>query len=221
MAEQNRVNARQLCHAALERGKPLDWFEELYESASGSAENIPWADLKANPNLVRWHQRTEFDFTGLRCLKIGCGLGDDCEYLAANGGFVTGFDISATAINWCRDRFPDSIVEYVVADLFRSPTDWVGRFQFVQESYTLQVLPPDLRVDAMERIAAFVAPGGTLLVICRGKGIEDPPGAMPWPLQRSEVETFALHGLTLLGFADFVEDETPPVRRFVAQFQRL
>ena len=51
---------------------------------------------------------------------------------------------------------------------FQSPGEWAGCFHFVLESCTLQVLPPHLREQAMRRIASFVAPGGTLLVIARG-----------------------------------------------------
>ena len=165
MTDGHRANARTLCDAAITRGRPLAWFEELYSAANGDAATIPWADLEPNPNFVAWHRASGHDFLGQRCLKVGCGLGDDCEYLQAAGGVVTGFDISRTAIEWCKRRFPGSSVAYSVVDLFSPPEDWLGAFDFVLESYTLQVLPNELQRVAMEAISRFVAAEGTLLVI--------------------------------------------------------
>jgi hypothetical protein len=60
-----------------------------------------------------------------------------------------------------------------------------------------------------------VAPGGTLLVICRARGAGDPEGKLPFPLLRSELNAFKTeHGLVERSFEDFHDQETPPVRRF-------
>jgi hypothetical protein len=90
-------------------------------------------------------------------------------------------------------------------------------FDFVLESYTLQVLPPELRPVAAGAIAGLLAPGGTLLVIARGRASHEDPGAMPWPLTPAELRgMFA--GLRLVRFDDFVDDEHPPVRRLRAEY---
>ena len=66
-----------------------------------------------------------------------------------------------------------------------------------------------------------MAPGGTLLVITRGRDVADDPGQMPWPLLRTEVEVFDRCGLTeVTSLEDYIEDEDPPVRRFRAEWQR-
>ena len=101
-----------------------------------------------------------------------------------------------------------------------APAEWKGSFDFVLESYTLQVLPPDLRPDAIRQIASFVSPGGILLVIARGREPNDPPGNMPWPLTKDELAVFQSVGLKELRFEDYVDDETPPVRRFRATYRR-
>jgi len=107
-------------------------------------------------------------------------------------------------------------VDYIAADLFRAPASWRRAFPLVLEAYTLQVLPPELREEATERIAGFVAPGGCLLVISRARGEEDPRGSMPWPLTQAEVRRFLEFGFTETRFDDFVDSEDPPVRRFRA-----
>lgn len=219
MSDANRANARQLCNDAIARGEPLAWFEELYAAARDEPATIPWADLEPNPNLVAWQAAKEYDFQGQRCLTIGCGLGDDCEYLQSAGGNVRGFDISPTAIDWCRRRFPGSGVDYSVCDLFDTPRDWNRGFDFVLEAYTLQVLPPEFRQRAIEAISEFVADEGTLLVICRARDESSPAGQMPWPLTRSELSRFGEFGLMLENLEEYQDDEEPPVYRFRAEFR--
>jgi hypothetical protein len=82
------------------------------------------------------------------------------------------------------------------------------------------VLPPELREEAMRRVAGFVAPGGTLLVITRGREPGESEGAMPWPLTRQELGVFSEAGLTERAFEDYVDDESPPVRRFRVAYAR-
>ena len=215
-----RRQAGDLARASIAAGNPVGWFEQLYAQADGDAGAISWADLAPNPNVVDWLDREQVNGAGCRALKIVCGLGDDAEELAARGFEVTAFDVSPTAIAWCRRRFPASPVEYVVVDLLNPPTEWARAFDFVQESYTLQVLPPDVREAAIRRLARFVAPGGSLLVVARGREPGDPPGTMPWPLMRSELAGFGRAGLEERSFEDFLDDETPPIRRFRAVYRR-
>jgi SAM-dependent methyltransferase len=179
---------------------------------------IPWADLKVNPNLEEWIAREKTRGDGKKALKVGCGLGDDAERLAALGFEVTAFDISPTAIEWCRRRFPGSKVTYLAADLFHAPEDWAGKFDLVLESYTLQVLVGGARKAAIASIANFVAPGGKLLVIARGREVGDPPGEMPWPLVREELKEFETLGLKEISFERFMDNEEPPVLRFRAVY---
>ncbi len=218
--ESKRAKAREIAKQYLDRGNSTEWFEALYSAANGDANIIPWADMAPNPNLVSWLNRQKMSGDGKSALKIGCGLGDDAEELARRGFDVVAFDISETAIKWCNDRFPDSQVKYVVKDLFESPASWNNKFDFVLECYTLQVLPPELRNKAVARIAGFVALGGTLLVICRGRDPEDDSNKMPWPLTKNELDAFKKHGLTEISFEDYMDQEDPPVRRFRIEYHR-
>jgi SAM-dependent methyltransferase len=220
MTEKERARARDIAQRHLATGDALGWFEALYARAAGDATIVPWADLIPNPNVVQWLDYHKIVGAGREALKIGCGLGDDAEELAHRGFRTTAFDISASAIVWCRRRYPRSPVAYIVEDLFGAPIEWRGRFDFVLESYTLQVLPPSLRQAAIEHIAAFVAPHGTLLVVSRGREPDDSQGDMPWPLTKEELTDFLRHGLQQVSFEDYLDDEEPPVRRFRVVYQR-
>lgn len=105
-------------------------------------------------------------------------------------------------------------MSYEVADLLNPPNSWFKGFYFVLESYTLQVLPPELRAVAISNISNFVVPSGQILVIARGRDESDSPGEMPYPLTRGELEQFESLGLRSQLFEDYFDIENPPVRRF-------
>jgi SAM-dependent methyltransferase len=217
-----RARSRALARRFIELGDPTGWFDELYREASGDLGYISWTDGQPNPHLLSWLADQPFA-TGQPALVVGCGLGDDAELLARYGFSVTAFDISSEAITWARRRFPDSQVDYRIADLLDLPAEWVGAYALVAEVYTLQVLPlppHDLRPRAVESLARLVAPGGRLVVIARGRDEDDDPELGPWPVTWPELARLGELGLVVEQFDDFLDNEIPPVRRFRVVFQR-
>lgn len=216
----DREEVRRLARESIARGDATGWFEELYRRVAGDWGSIPWADLVPNPYLVEWLERESVSGSGKSCLVVGCGLGDDAETLAEAGFSVTAFDISKTAIEGCRARFPASEATYIVADVLALPSEWASRFDLVFESYTLQVLPPEARLRAMTELSRVLSPRGKLLVLCRGRESTDPAGELPWPIMKQELATFREAGLREESFEDFLDEEAPPVRRFRALYRR-
>jgi SAM-dependent methyltransferase len=217
----NRTRARELAELYHAQGDPTGWFERLYAEAREGKAVVPWADLHPNPNLLEYWEKCPIPATGKRALKVGCGLGDDAEQLAAWGFETIAFDISPSAIQYCLDRFPETRVTYVVADLLHPPGAWTCYFDFVLESYTLQVLPPSLRVQAIPRLVDFLKEGALLLLIARGRHENEPKGLMPWPLTRRELDVLALHpALVNVSLEDYMDHEDPPVRRFRAMYRK-
>lgn len=204
------------------RGDATGWFDQIYRAAAGDPSVIPWADEKPNPWLIEWLEREHPVASGSTAVVVGCGLGDDAEELARRGFDVTGFDISETAIAWARRRFPDSPVEYRLADLFALPDLLVGAFDFVFEAYTLQPLPVGVRDSAIAAVASLVAPGGTALIVTRGReDDEEVSGPPPWALSRRELEGMAIAGLMPEAFEEFIDySRDVPIRRFRASYLR-
>jgi ubiquinone/menaquinone biosynthesis C-methylase UbiE len=217
MSDRGKIS--QLVTQFLEQNNPTGWFEELYSQAKGDAALIPWADLTINPNLADWLAQNKLPEKGKKALVVGCGLGDDAEALADLGYQVTAFDISQSAVSWCQQRFPDTSVDYVVADALKLKTAWQNQFDFILESYTLQALPEFLRQQIMSNLAQYLAPEGMLLIICRGRNIDEDAGASPpWALTKEELSFFERLGLEKLSLDDYFDRENPPVRRFRIQY---
>jgi SAM-dependent methyltransferase len=216
--ESARERARELARRHLAQGDALGWFEAFYAEAGGAAERIPWAELGPNPWLRGWLD-AQPAVSG-PALVVGCGLGDDAELIASRGWPAKAFDVSPSAIAWCRKRFPASRVEYLAADLLAPPVAWRRAFAFVFEANTLQVLPANVRPRAIARLADLVAPGGRILLVARARELSEPEGAMPWPLTRSELTSLTAHGLVEES-VELVADtrEHPPVRRFKAVYR--
>lgn len=203
----------------LEQGDYMGWFDTVYEAAYQQNGVVPWARMSPNKLMVRWMKHHRPAMKNRRALVIGCGLGDDAEYLAGLGADVVAFDISPKAIQWARERFPETAVHYRVANLLEPPDDWPGNYDFIFEANTVQALPLDLRARALKAIADLMALGSELLLICRARPDEEhnPPGP-PWAVSQRELKTLETSGLQCVQFEDF--HETSGQRRFRAYYQR-
>lgn len=215
-----RARAQALADQAAADGEPLRWFEEFYAESEEDGVDVPWADREPNPHLVSWAEERDLDGTDRLALVVGCGLGDDAEYLAGRGFNVVAFDLSETAVEKAKQRFPESEVEFLEADLFNLPGHWPKQFDFVLEIYTIQALPRDLRRQAIDVLPGLLADGGELLVICHGKDEDEPYGDLPYPLTKTDLDLFKERDLSVSRLDDFFDDEDPPKRRFRALYKR-
>jgi SAM-dependent methyltransferase len=202
-------------------GDPIGWFDDLYAGANRNGDAVPWANLAPHPELVEWARRHDLRGNGRQALVVGSGLGDDAEALADLGFEVTAFDVSPTAIAWSQERFPGSTVDYRVENLFETPAAWQGRFDFVLEIRTVQSLPSALHEKAMQQVARFLSPGGTLLVVCQARDPRIEVGGPPWPLTRASLETFQRSGLQEVGFEETLLRRNPALWTYRLEYRRL
>ena len=186
--------ADELGVAAVDDGDPTRWYDELWSAAARGEVPMPWDRTDPHDLLAGFAEGR--DGAGKRAVVVGAGYGADAEHLASLGYATTAFDISPAAVAATRERYPDSPVDYRVADLLDLPDDLVGAFDLVVEIYTVQALHGSLRDDAMAGVRRLVAPGGTLLVvqIVREDG-EEVGAEPPWLLDRAEMAAFAGDGL--------------------------
>jgi SAM-dependent methyltransferase len=114
----------------------------------------------ANPYVI--HETAEL--VPSSALDAGCGTGGEAIWLAARGWQVTGADISANALAEAAARATaagvSDRVTWVEADL----TVWEPEspFGLVVTNYAHASIP---QLEFYDRIARWVAPGGTLLIV--------------------------------------------------------
>ena len=135
-----------------------EWFEERYRSAPALWSGQP------NPQLVA----EVADLPPGTALDAGSGEGADAIWLAERGWRVTAVDFSPTALQRSTEHAAGrgaqvaGRIEWRQADL----TAWVppvATFDLVSAQY--MHLPPEPRAALFARLAAAVAPGGTLLIV--------------------------------------------------------
>ena len=193
--------ANRLGSEAVADGAPTRWFEELWSAAARDEVDLPW-DRRSPLPPVAEHVTALGDGAGRRAAVVGAGLGADAELLAARGWRTTAFDISPSAVAAVRDRYPESEVDYRVADLLALPADLVGAFRLVVEVFTVQALPPTVREAASAGVRSLLAPGGEVLAVqlVREDGQDGSPGP-PWLLDRAEMESLAGDDVRLVSLA--------------------
>lgn len=184
-------------------------FDAMYATSGRDAAGVPWSQLTPQHDIQTWLD-DNLPRPGACALVVAAGLGDDAVAAAGRGWDVTAFDASPTAIDWARERFPDSDVAWRVEDLFDAPDEWVGAFDLVVENLTIQSLPPSMRDEVCATIASWVKPGGRVLVVTFLRPPGTPQGeGPPWPPAPDELDGLMAAGLDELSATDCT---TPEIR---------
>lgn len=155
------------------------YWEERYGSGVGAGKLAPSPSLVTE---ISAHQPGS-------ALDAGCGVGGDALWLAARGWQVTALDVSRTALDQARRTAqaagPDFVqrIDWIQADL----TEWEPgqrAFDLVTSHYVHVPGPPEV---LFRRLASWVAPGGSLLVVGHagghGHGATHPVAAQVRPEQ--------------------------------------
>lgn len=119
--------------------------------------DVPASTTDSPPNPYIARETT--DLTPGTALDAGCGSGAEAVWLASHGWRVTAADISSDALGSAARRGGEP-VDWVEADL----TTWEPgtRFDLVTTHYAHPAMP---QLEFYDRIARWVAPGGTLLIV--------------------------------------------------------
>lgn len=202
------------------RGDVLGWFDALYKESAGDSTKIPWADLEPNPYFKQWAEATGLKGEGRKALVVGCGLGDDANYLHELGFKVTAFDLSPTAIEWAKKLYSNEEIALEVANLFEPPRGWLGAFDFVLEIYTIQPLPIEMRSDAIDAVSRFINESGEVVVVTRGREDDEELGDLPWPLSRKDLSRFEANELKQADFVIYPPENEGEADRWVVKYSR-
>ena len=137
-------------------------FDKVYweQHWQGAGAPGPTGGDPPNPYL----DRELGELTPGTALDAGCGAGAEAIWLARHGWQVTAADISAGALARAAERAAANgagdRVQWVEADL--GVWEPATRFDLVTTHYAHPAMP---QLEFYDRIAGWVAPGGTLLVV--------------------------------------------------------
>lgn len=133
-----------------------NYWDEIWEGDRASAMSTS----TANPHLIKEIS----DLAPGTALEAGCGAGAEAIWLAEHGWQVTGADVATAALAFAAERAADIGVadrlDWVQADL--STWEPATRYDLVTTHYAH---PAMSQLDFYERIATWVAPAGTLLIV--------------------------------------------------------
>ncbi len=133
-----------------------DYWNQVWQGDRAGA----MATGQANPYL----EQEVGDLTPGTALDAGCGAGAEAIWLTTRGWQVTAVDIAAAALARAAERAAASgvagRVRWVQADLSAWGPD--SRYDLVTTHYAHPAMP---QLEFYDRIASWVAPAGTLLVV--------------------------------------------------------
>ena len=136
-------------------------FDDEYWDQIWSGERAAaMATSEPNPHLARELS----DLVPGTALDAGCGGGAEAIWLASRGWRVIGADIAAAALGHASERADASGVAGLVAWVQADLSTWEpgATFDLVTTHYAHPSMP---QLDFYDRVASWVAPGGTLLIV--------------------------------------------------------
>lgn len=192
----------------VDENRPTDWFETLYSETNEGGNGVPWANMAPHPLFKSWINKNPGIGKRKSALVVGCGMGDDAIELELQGFDVTAFDVSNSAIELCKKRFPNTKVKFIQADLLKGVLEWHRKFDFVLEIFTIQALPPKYENTLIQNISDFVSKNGRLMVITEVQNakrtFENGP---PWLLNNNYIKSFENCGLKQISHSNNSEAE--------------
>ena len=144
-------------------GRGARWWDDFYDDRD---RGVPFFRDAPDESLVAWHAAGLLPAGG-RALDLGCGPGRNALWLARQGFEVDAVDLSATALEWGRERARTAGVDvrFVEGDAFE-PDVVQGEYDLVYDSGCFHHLPPHRRLSHRWLLERVLRPGGAFGLVC-------------------------------------------------------
>ena len=166
-----------------------DWNERYNNN------DKPWDKGIGTPVLAELLSKVPQYFKpGQKALVPGCGLGHDVAMLRESGIAAIGLDISETALQMARKKYPELGDAWLADDLFKMDyTD--SQYSLVWEHTCYCAIPIEMRSKYAESVCRLLEPGGYFIgVFFIDTG--QPPNVGP-PFSTTRAESVSYTHLTL------------------------
>ena len=194
-----------------------NFFENVYKNASENLDKIPWATFEANEYLQDFFKNKQ-KVTNKKALVIGCGLGDDAQFLSKMGYIVDAIDISPTSIKLAKQRFDNRDINFSVEDIFSLPSNMINNYDFIYEGLTIQSIDPKHRIQLIEIISGLNNTKGELLLYTNYQEDIDTFGGPPWPLYKRDLALFLNYDYKLEDYKEEYESKNIAPYKCVCHF---
>jgi SAM-dependent methyltransferase len=142
------------------------WWDRFYADRS---RPVPFFVDKPDETLVSYCESGQI--RPGRALDLGCGPGRNAIFLAEQGFEVDAVDLSATAIEWARERAraAEVNVSLYCADAFTLEA-LTGPYHLIYDSGCFHHLPPHRRISYLGLLERTLASGGFFGLSCFAAG---------------------------------------------------
>lgn len=140
-----------------DKGRTTHW-NKFYKSGIAPSDPSPFAiDVKAQIS------------SGCKILEMGCGNGRDTRFFANSGNYVSAFDRSSEAINFCKDEHSDVNADFLSGTLSELEYE-ANSFDVVYSRFVLHSMSKDEEVTVLQESFNVLKDGGRIFIECRSVG---------------------------------------------------
>jgi len=140
-----------------DKGRTTHW-NKFYKSGIAPSDPSPFAiEVKSQIS------------SDCKILEMGCGNGRDTRFFAVAGNYVSAFDRSSEAINFCKDEHSDVNADFRSGTLSELEYD-ANSFDVVYSRFVLHSMSKDEEVTVLRESFNVLKDGGRLFIECRSVG---------------------------------------------------
>lgn len=135
------------------------------------ARKLQWASDAPSPIVLQTVERCGIT-TDDAVLELGCGEGRDAFHLLEKGYSLTATDLSAEAVRYCRERWPEYASRFQVLDCLKGELE--QKFSFIYAVAVIHMLVEDAdRAGFYRFIREHLTDTGIALICTMGDGTID------------------------------------------------